>query len=97
MPASLSDITRWLHEAKEEGARWLVVKCDTFDYRGDPSDNCCYPVSTVTPDETWKAINHNDRTMEVYDLEINIDKQLSEGRVWNAPPEPEERRDATHH
>jgi hypothetical protein len=88
MPTLLSDIKRWLGEAKDEGARWMVVKCDGFDYHGNAGDKCCYPVQANTPEEVYKALNNGDRTMEVYDLEMSIDKQLGERFARHEPPRP---------
>lgn len=67
----------------------MVVKCDQFDYRGDPADQCCYPKYHTDPDDVLKTMAHGDRTMEVYDLSLSIDEQMAERRAWH-PPEQEE-------
>lgn len=89
MPVSRHDIMGWLQEAQDGGARWLVVKCDWFDYRGDPSDKCCYPVALTRADEVWKTIENGDRTMEVYDLSLKVEEQMAEGRAWHPPGKEE--------
>lgn len=85
MPATRHDIASWFMEAQDGGARWLVIKCDEFDYRGAPSDKCCYPVALNRAEEVWKTIENGDRTMEVYDLSLPIEEQFAQGRAWNPP------------
>ena len=66
----------------------MVVKCDDFDFRGDPGDPCCYPVFHTNPERVWETIENNDRTMEVYDLEASIDSQMAEHRAMHPPAKP---------
>lgn len=87
MPASRSDITGWLADGVERGSRWMVVKCDTFDYRGGAHDNCCYPVYCATVGDVKEALGNADRTMEIYDLTVSIDGQMAEFRAWHPPQE----------
>jgi hypothetical protein len=85
MPATIFDIRSWVERRPPE-ATHMIVKCDTFDYRGDPGDQCCYPVY-VTPDEDVreKEQENRDRTMEVYSFtgKHSIASQLNSGRVHN--------------
>jgi hypothetical protein len=85
MPATRHDIAGWCQEAQDGGARWLVIKCDQFDYRGAPDDKCCYPVALTRADEVWKVIENGDRTMEVYDLSLSLESQMGENRAWHPP------------
>lgn len=76
-----NDIRRWLNEAKNKNAKYLIVVCDTFDYDD-------YPVYCMTDDECLeKYANPGDmqRVMEVYDLNIDIEKQLKQSRCFNLP------------
>lgn len=92
MPASRSTILRWLNKAKEQGATHLVIRCDQFDYSGDPSDGCCYPVFVMpneAPDEQRvreRAYGSGeDRLMEVYSLTglHSIEDQMRERRAFH--------------
>lgn len=85
MPASREDILRWLGTAGQEGARWVVIKCDAFDFHGSPGDRCCYPVAHTDPQEVHKTMGNSDRTMEVYDLELSVESQMAERRAWHPP------------
>lgn len=75
------DIRNWLLRGKEEGATHVIVVCDTFDYDD-------YPVM-VSPQqnvhEVMKEYSGKDmqRIMEVYNLNLDIEKQLNEGRSYN--------------
>ena len=81
MTALRSDIERWLASAKEKGASHLIVAVDRYDH-----DN--YPIY-VGPDENiQEEIQRVDSGNmqgidEVYNMSIDIDKQLSEYRAWN--------------
>ncbi len=72
-----TDIQEWLERA-DEGSTHMLVVVDTFDY-----DN--YPVYTK---DVQGSIRHYQnasmqRIMEVYDLSMDIDKQLDAHRAWN--------------
>ena len=81
MTTNRSDIKGWLLRGKAKGATHVIVVCDTFDY----SD---YPVF-ISPDESVfekysKFQGKNmQRVMEVYDLSLDLDKQLGEVRAWH--------------
>jgi hypothetical protein len=76
-----SDIKGWLEEAKQKGARYMLVVCDTFDY-GD------YPVS-IMPNQKIDDIaptyhyRNMQKVMECYDLNMDWERQLNEARSWN--------------
>lgn len=80
MAASAEDIREWIAEAEEGGARWLVIKCDDFD-----REQCCYPVPLNRAEDVKRTMKNSDRTMEVYDLTLPIEPQLSERRAWHPP------------
>jgi len=84
MAASQADIREWIAEAQDGGARWLVIKCDDFDNLGPESD-CCYPVPLNQAENVKRTMENSDRTMEVYDLALPIEPQLSEVRAWHPP------------
>ncbi|MHA1169742.1 MAG: hypothetical protein ACTSRU_18085 [Candidatus Hodarchaeales archaeon] len=81
MTASKGDIERWLESAKEKGATHLIVAVDTYDH-----DN--YPVYVGPNEKIQEKIQRIDSGNmqgidEVYNMSIDIDKQLSEFRAWN--------------
>ena len=83
MPATRADIQGWLTEARSREATHLIVKCDSFDFRG-PESRCCYPVY-VSPDEDVREIEtkNDDRTMEVYSMRLTDEEQLAEARAFH--------------
>ena len=76
------DIRQWLKEAKKKKAHHMLVICDSFDYED-------YPVFVVGDEDVNRVIKEkcrNDnmqRLMEVYDLSMDLEKQLNEGRSFN--------------
>lgn len=86
MPAAtLAEITKWVKQAQDEGASYLIIVCDTFDW-GD------YPI-TVMPDQDFLTefdrVNGRNmqQIMEIYDLSHDIETQLGERRSWHPPQE----------
>lgn len=81
MGTTRADIRRWIEHAQSEGATHLIVVCDCFDYED-------YPVA-VKPGENSRTVassyNQKDmqRVMEVYNLAMDIDFQLSEHRAMH--------------
>lgn len=78
--ASLEDIKRWINKGKEKGATHLIVVCDTYDYDD-------YPVY-VSANENVREVERKhmgnmQRIMEVYNLSMDIDKQLNQVRSFN--------------
>lgn len=80
MSATLQDIQRWLVEAKENGATHLIVALDTFNYNN-------YPVYVSSDEDVRNEIKRiescKQRIDEVYNMSMDIDEQLSQGRVYN--------------
>lgn len=85
MGATREDITRWFDEAKLDGAAFLIVATDTFDWDD-------YPVHVKKAEDFWTTYElHNkesnmQRVMEVYDLSLPRLEQLEEPRAWHVPP-----------
>jgi hypothetical protein len=87
MPASREDLDRWFDEGVKQGATHMIVRCDDWDFRGDPRDQCCYPVyvrgsAQKVREEVDKG---TDRLMEVYRLEGDRKEEQvgAAGRVFN--------------
>jgi hypothetical protein len=79
--SSLREIANWWERGKAEGAAFMIVVCDTFDYED-------YPVYTQLAD-FWPQYDDHDgknmqRIMEVYDFSKPWTEQTS-GRVMNMP------------
>jgi len=73
-------IAEWLNNALEQKASHMLVVCDTFDWED-------YPV-LVTKSQSVKEViqrysDNMQRVEEVYDLSLDIEKQLNERRAYN--------------
>lgn len=79
MAANKEDIRRWLKSADEKTTHMLVV-CDTYDWED-------YPVYLREGEDINIAINNHSgnmqRIMEVYNMSMDIEAQLNEGRARN--------------
>lgn len=82
MAASKVELTQWFQRGIDQGAKYMIVVCDTFDWDD-------YPVF-VSPDEDvtdakkrYDGVNMQ-RIMEVYDLTANREEQMSQHRVMAA-------------
>jgi hypothetical protein len=77
MRTTKEDIKRWIKRGKDNG----IVVCDSFDYED-------YPVY-VKPGENVRGIEKKymgkemQMVMEVYNLSLDIDKQMNERRSFN--------------
>ena len=80
MRTTQDDIRGWLERAKPEHTHMIVV-CDTYDWED-------YPVY-VSKDESVQEVfaeyhgPNMQRVMEVYNLSMDHEKQLTEGRAFN--------------
>jgi hypothetical protein len=85
MPATRADINGWLDRLyDDENVTHMIVKCDTFDYRGNPGDKCCYPVYVdVTDDVRTVEAENKDKTQEVYSASHTREEQMAEGRAFH--------------
>jgi hypothetical protein len=79
------DIRGWLQSGISKGSKYMTVFCDTYDY----SD---YPVYFKDEKEFREkmgseqySMKQMQRVMEIYDLSMDIEKQLNEARA-NHPP-----------
>ena len=75
------DIKRWLENGKTKNATHVIVVCDTWDYED-------YPIYVKKGEDVHEIYdNHNgknmQKVMEVYNLSMDIEKQLNEGRNFN--------------
>lgn len=84
------DLKVWFDMGVKQGATYMIVVCDTFDY-GD------YPAYVTEEENIHDRISHYrtapmQRIMEIYDLSMDRDEQLSTPRVYNHPPFPKDYR-----
>lgn len=81
MTTTRDEIRGWLSAERATGATHMIVVCDTFDHED-------YPVF-VKPDENVREVEarfngkNMQRVIEVYNLGLPIDPQLSAGRCFN--------------
>jgi hypothetical protein len=81
MGTTQSEIRTWLERAKARGATHVIVVCDTFDHED-------YPVEVMSGEDVkqkYDDYNGKDmnRVMEVYNLGLDIESQLSEYRAFH--------------
>ena len=81
MAASKGTIRKWLGEGKERGATHVIVMCDTFDHDD-------YPVFVKTGEDVRARVEQcryepMQTLMEVYDLSMDLDTQMSQLRAMN--------------
>ena len=81
MATTKAEIREWLIQAKKEKATHLIVVCDTFSYED-------YPVSVLHGENVREKLKKYDNSnmqsvMEVYDLNLDIEKQLNEDRAYH--------------
>lgn len=82
---STDGIKKWLEYGIKKGEKYVVIFCDTFDYS-------YYPVYSKDEEEFREKMkspayeNKNMQIMsEIYDLTMDIEKQLSEARAFHPP------------
>lgn len=81
MAATREDISGWFDDGLKQGARHMIVVCDTFDHDD-------YPVFTLSDEECvskYKAPGDMQRVMEVYDLRADKGEQMNERRAMRLP------------
>lgn len=79
MATTRQDIKGWIEEAKENGATFVVIVCDTWDYED-------YPVEVKPTQDVREVVKHYNgpnmqKVMEVYDLNKDINQQLAMHRA----------------
>jgi hypothetical protein len=83
MAATKDDLSRWFDEGIKANQKYMIVVCDTFDYKD-------YPVYTGEDNFKEQYQKHDgvnmQRIMEVYDLSKNKPAQLNEFNSFNLPP-----------
>ena len=74
------DIRAWLTYALNKNATHMLVVCDTFEWED-------YPVEVYSDQSVTDIIEANSRNMqkvmEVYNLSLDLEAQLSEPRAYN--------------
>lgn len=77
MAANKEDIKEWLEEGKNKKATHVIILCDTYDYED-------YPVFVSSQEQAKNYKPGNmQKVMEVYNLEMDFDQQLSQYRAFN--------------
>jgi hypothetical protein len=79
MAASRQDVDRWIATAKEQGAKYILSVCDTFDWDD-------YPIYCDSLKELQQAINsHNGKNMQRINevIEIHRDKVIENQSPYN--------------
>jgi hypothetical protein len=74
MPATLAELRSWLEPVFEPSAHLthMIIKCDSFEH-----EDCCYPVYVEEGQDPREiAIQHSDRTVEVYSRNVPKEDQL---------------------
>jgi hypothetical protein len=82
MSTTKEDIARWFKAGLEGDYDYMIVVCDTFDWEDYPK-YCYFDNFTKVYDGTNGR--NMQKIMEVYDLSMDMDKQLSEHRANNGP------------
>lgn len=81
MAATRDEINQWFDRGVAQGARHLLVVCDTFSYDD-------YPVFTTTDEgclAKYMFPGEMQRVIEVYDLRADKAEQLAAPRVLRLP------------
>ena len=83
MAATKDDISGWFDRGVSEGAKFMLVICDTYDYDDYPmffsnGKDCA---------EKFKKPGNMQSVMECYDLTADKDAQMRERRAMRLPPE----------
>lgn len=81
MEITKEEICQWLKRGIETKATHVIVVADTFDYE-------YYPVMVSESEDINELIKEYDgvnmqRIMEIYNLHMDIEKQLNERRSYN--------------
>ncbi len=76
-----NEIKEWFVRGKDKGASRMIVVCDTFDYEDYPV--YCDVGEVGDAVRKYSNTNNMSRVMEVYDLNMNMEDQLSEHRAYH--------------
>ena len=74
-------VTTWLRDAKRRGSTHLIIAFDTVKRNPFP----VYINSDTSVQTKIKSFNDNQfcNAIEVYNMRLNIDTQVLQGRAWN--------------
>jgi len=74
-------VTTWIHDAKRRGSTHLIIAFDIAKHNPFP----VYVNSNTSVQTKIKSFNDNNfvRAIEVYNLKLDIDTQVLQGRAWN--------------
>ena len=83
MATKREDLQSWFAEGQRKGSLYMIVVCDTYDWEDHP-----VYCSASTFEEKYKhyAGKNMQKIMEVYDLSMDREKQMSERRAFHFPP-----------
>jgi len=75
------EINQMLKRAKQQNAKYMIVVCDNYDF----SDFPVFVKSKKELEETLQeyAIKRDYKIMEVYDMSMDLNKQLNEEKAWH--------------
>lgn len=75
------NVTTWLRDAKRRGSTHLIIAFDTVKRNPFP----VYVGTDASVQQKIKSFNDNNfvRAIEVYNMKMNIDTQILQGRAWN--------------
>lgn len=79
MAATKTDIRGWFQYGIKKGATHMLVICDTYDYEDYPR----YVMPGENPRDADPKGDNMQRTMECYDLRMDMDEQLAERRAFH--------------
>ena len=82
MGTTIDEIREWLKRGHEEGAAYMIVVCDTYDYEDYP----VYVMPGTDVKTEYQRYNEPDkmsRVMEVYSYAKDLERQLGPHRVKN--------------
>jgi hypothetical protein len=74
------EIGQWFDRGVEEGATHMLVVCDTYDWDDYP---VYVKLGEDAREQAAKYPHDMQKLMEVYNLAIDRDQQLKQGRAFN--------------
>lgn len=80
MPATKAEIKSWFEEGLAQGAPYMFIVCDTFDWQD-------YPVYMINEEQARRAKTmyekhgSGQRLMEIYDLQGSMTDQLNSAQA----------------
>lgn len=84
------DLRAWFERGKRQGANYMIVVCDSYDWEDYPS--YVMPEENIHDKISYYRHSPMQRIMEIYDLAQDRDEQLNEFRTFRNPPFPEDYR-----